>query len=391
MKILLVIDSFGSGGAQRQIVNLALGLHKSGHQVEFFIYFPQYQHFRSAIEQTGILIHECKKQHRFSLNVIRQLRRQLMKGNYDIALSFLDTPNFYLEIASVGLTKPIIVISERFVYPDGRLPWPMWFLQQFHRLADQITVNSHHQRERMIEEFPWMKQRIKTIYNGVDLTLFTPKTANITQSGSFQIRLLVVSSVLPRKNILNLIHALAIYRQHYGEPPLVHWAGAVQNSDESQSIYTEANQLLERLGLLSAWCWLGVRSDISALLHEYDALIHPSLYEGLPNAICEALAAGRPVLAANNGDNGRLLQNGQAGLLFDPKRPDDIAKQLHKFVQLTSESRQVMAAKARAIAERELAPSTYISNYEKLFLNLLSKSAVLRQHNQVWNSEKHVE
>ena len=46
MKILCVIDSLGSGGAQRQIVNLACGLKKKGHDVDVFVYFPEFSFFR---------------------------------------------------------------------------------------------------------------------------------------------------------------------------------------------------------------------------------------------------------------------------------------------------------------------------------------------------------
>jgi glycosyltransferase involved in cell wall biosynthesis len=47
------------------------------------------------------------------------------------------------------------------------------------------------------------------------------------------------------------------------------------------------------------WRWLGEREDIREILRSHHALVHPSLYAGLPNAVCEALASGRPALVSD--------------------------------------------------------------------------------------------
>ena len=58
------------------------------------------------------------------------------------------------------------------------------------------------------------------------------------------------------------------------------------------------NLIFSHPSLQSSWHWLGERSDIPKLLATTDALIHVSLYEGLPNAICEAFIASTPVIAS---------------------------------------------------------------------------------------------
>jgi len=371
MKLLFVIDSFASGGAQRQMVNLALGLHRRGHQVEFFIYYPYYRHFAQQIEDAHITIHKSTKQGRFSISVILGLRSLIASNNYDIVLSFLDTPNFYAEITSLGRTKPIVVVSERFMYLPGKLPLVKRLQQQFHRLADHITVNSYHQRERMEQEFIWMIGKISTIYNGIDLHTFSPGDL-LTQTSQDQ--LLAVGSIVPKKNIINLIRALDIYRAKYGTPPIINWAGKkIENAKPSINVHSEANQLLANLKLKENWHWLGERSDISRLLKHHNALIHPSFYEGLPNAVCEALASGRPVLASNVCDHPRLLQEGKLGFLFDPRNAEDIANTIHSFVTLNTIKRQEMGKQARSYAEQELSVEQNVSKYEDLFLSMLQK------------------
>ena len=158
MKLLFVIDCLGSGGAQRQLVNLAIGLVNNNHSIDFFVYYPQINPFRNILKINGIRIYSSEKRNKIGLNVIIKLRKIIKRGRYDGILSFLDTPNFYAEIATLGPKHIPLVVSERSVYPTGKLPIRLRCLHQFHRLANFITVNSNHQKERMLvqkRQFPF--------------------------------------------------------------------------------------------------------------------------------------------------------------------------------------------------------------------------------------------
>jgi glycosyltransferase involved in cell wall biosynthesis len=73
-------------------------------------------------------------------------------------------------------------------------------------------------------------------------------------------------------------------------------------------------------------------------MQRHDALIHPSLYEGLPNAVCEALAAGLPVLISNVCDHPLLVVEGERGFLFDPSDPLSIAMSIERAAALDADS-----------------------------------------------------
>jgi len=60
MRLLLVIDHLGLGGAQRQIVELACGLAARGHTVELFTYFPQHEFFLRRVLEEGIAVHSYR-------------------------------------------------------------------------------------------------------------------------------------------------------------------------------------------------------------------------------------------------------------------------------------------------------------------------------------------
>lgn len=368
MRLLFVIDSLGSGGAQRQLVALGLGLAQRGHAIEFFVYHPQHRHFAAPLEQCQIPIHSAAKVSRWSLGPVRALRQLVRTGGYDGLLAFLPTPSFYGEIAGLGLRRPPLVVSQRFTFTSGSLGFGGWLQQQAHRLADHITVNSHSQRERMERMFPWMRSKISTIYNGVDLALFRPPWQVVTHRGGLE--LLAIGSVLPGKNALGLIRALALNRARYGTSCIVRWAGKLGADAGAKAEFLAAERLLAEFGLRECWHWLGERADVPELLGSHDALIHPSLSEGLPNAICEALASGLPVLAGSVSDNERLVQDGVTGFVFDPTEPADIAASIRRLADLSETERARMRHAARSFAGHNLSLSRMVDSYEELLTQL---------------------
>ncbi len=390
MRLLFVIDNLGSGGAQRQMANLALELSRRRHRIELFVYYPGYNHFAGRLHDAGIPIHSRPKRGRFSVGPLRELCALVKRHPYDAVLAFLPTPSFYAEIAHLRVRRLPLVVSERFMYTSESLSPATWVLQQAHRLADHVAVNSHHQRERMERMFPWMRGKLTTIYNGVDLARFVPQwdagpqTHNSSALGSpsngqsGRLRLLVLSSVVPKKNAVGFVRGFARYRELYGDTCAVRWAGVVTSDTVSQKEFAEADRLLSNLGLHDQWEWLGERKDVPELLGACDALIHPSFYEGLPNAICEALACGKPVLASAVCDHPRLVQEGVTGFLFDPGSADDIAQAIHRCRLLSVEKRLQMGRQARAYAERELSLDGCARRYEELLSRLMARRREIR-------------
>jgi len=129
--------------------------------------------------------------------------------------------------------------------------------------------------------------------------------------------------------------------------------------------------MLAQHGLKDRWTWLGRCKDISALHESHDVLVHPSVREGLPNSICEALSSGLPVIAGRGADHELLLgAAGERGLLFQPSNPDDLARALARFAGLDAAERASIGARGRAFAEQELALDRCVARYEALIQEL---------------------
>lgn len=350
---------------------MALGLHDRSYQVEFFTYFPE-NHYQVKLDEAGIPVHTHQKKYRYSLSPIKALRSLIQNQDFDIVVSFLDTPNIYNEIACLGLLPIKTVVSERFMYPPGKLTTKFRLLQQFHRLADAITVNSHHQRVRMEREFPWMAKKLNTIYNGYDLDSFKPELIKSTRFE--KLSLLAISSVAYKKNSINLAKALVICLNNLDIEVTVDWVGVNFVAGEGNRPKEETDIFLANHGISHLWRWLGERTDIQKLLVNHDALIHPSFFEGLPNVVCEALACGKPVLVSDVCDHSLLVQEGVSGHLFNPESPEDIARAIHQFSCKTPQQQTEMGSAARKFAENNLSLNRYIHEYEELFGSLLEGS-----------------
>ena len=365
MKILCVVDHFGSGGAQRQMVNLACGLKEKGHSVEIFIYHPEHSFFRSKISLANIPIHEVNQGQGFSLYVLWSLALLLKRGSYTAVISFLNAPNIYVELASVIAKSTKVIVSERSSHLAETMGVQAFLRRALHCFANAVVANSNSHRNWLIR-YPWLRKRAKVIYNGYFL-----KVGEEQGDTQFpELNLLVVGRVGPEKNGLRLIEALEIFHRRNGYVPRINWAGKEDISPSGSGYCERLHVLLDKYPVVKAnWNWLGERKDIDELLQKHRALIHPSLYEGLPNAVCEALIAGCPILASNVCDHSILVKDREHGFLFDPLDPNSIANAIESLVSLTEAQWRLLSVNARNFAFKALSISRMVQSYEELIIN----------------------
>lgn len=378
MRVLCVIDHLGSGGAQRQMVELACGLKHRGHHVEMFVYFPQYQFLRSRVTACRIPVHEYRKGRGFSWGVVTALLAVIRHDDFDIVLSFLNTPNVYAEICKLIEPSTNLLVSERTSHHDDKSRLRAYVRRTCHRVSDHVVVNSASHERWLRKKFRWINGKVTSIYNGVDIECYASEP--LLPRISTDIHLLSIGRIGPEKNTVNLLRAWELFHRTHGWVPRLSWVGRLDMSRRGRRYVQEVDAILNRCPQVkSHWRWLGERNDIPALLREHHALIHPSLYEGLPNAVCEALASARPVLVSNVCDHGKLVSDGERGFLFDPLDPQSIADAVGKLAVLPARDWVRLSRNAREYAESTLAAERMVSEYEALFSFIVgSRSTVAR-------------
>lgn len=361
MRLLLFIDGLGSGGAQRQFVQLALGMARRGHEVTVAVYNNQ-DHFAAELTADDIDIVPLPKPSRFSLRPVFALARLCRERSVEVVIAFLRSPAFKAELARLLVPGLKVIAAERTVYPDPPLPLSLRAVQTFHWLATSVTVNSARQAEAIKREFPGLASRVVIIRNGIHLPAGVAAPSAEPETA---IRLLAISSLMPYKNSVRLADAVALLRDS-GLDVSVSWLGETFETIPGYGAYRETVERIRALGIEDRWRWLGVTRDVPGVLAAHDALVHPSVYEGTSNAVCEAMAAGLPVLAGTIADHREMLGETEAGILFDPLDAQSIADGIARFAGLGPAERAEMGARGRTVIQSRYSVEGMVSDYEAL-------------------------
>ena len=377
MRLLFVIDNLESGGAQRQLVTLAIQLVDSNHEVEFFVY-QERNHFKDLLDQAGIKIIKVKKTWKYSFKPIWKLRRCCQKNSYDAILAFLTTPNFYSIISQFFSIKKIpVIVSERSGVVAGTRSLKEKLVFKFYRFAKRIVCNSYHMRDYFIQNQKRNPDKVATIWNGLDLNKFQHKDI-AQQHNTYQFN--AVGNIRHSKQWMCLIEAMYILNEKYNLKIKVNYVGKDYKLSPVNDQYLEQmKQALSHWNLEDQWNWLGQQKNMPELYSNSMALIHPSVLEGLPNVVCESLACGRPVIASDMLDHPRLVQNKKTGYLFEPYSAASLADVIYELCRLDKDQLCEMSNNARKFAEKNLAVKTLANQYENLFAELIPKDKAVNQ------------
>ncbi|PMO67493.1 hypothetical protein BCT05_06870 [Vibrio breoganii] len=360
-KILFVIDTLGSGGAQKQITNLAIELHKMGKDVTVLSYHKN-DFFRGVLDAENIesTCIEKGKGILGSIRFIYSYRKYCLTNRFSHVVSFLDGPNFYSEIVRIlCFFKFKLVVSERFM-TVGKHTFSSIFLNYSHFFSSFITVNSHHQYQRMLKDFPWMKKKLRVIYNGYSYDEVEKRKVNRNRT-----KFLAVSSLASKKNPINTLYALGKLKNK-GYVFDFEWVGSYTTSAEGNLVYKKCKELVDKLDLDCCVQFTGETQDVKAKYIESTWLIHPSFYEGLPNVVCEALACGLPILASDVCDHPILVDTSGAGYMFDPHSIDSIALALENAINTDNSKYLSLSNSARKFYKENLTSRIYASKYIEL-------------------------
>ena len=127
---------------------------------------------------------------------------------------------------------------------------------------------------------------------------------------------------------------------------------------------------VEKNGLGGRVIFTGIRDDIPRLFGIFDIFVLPSLWEGQPITIMEAMASGRPIVATDVGGNSEILRLGELGLLVPAKNPDAITRAVDRLLGDQSMAED-LGNRARAHATAELNSASMTRRYEEVFISCL--------------------
>lgn len=310
-RLLVVIDGMEVGGSQRQIQHLLAGLDRQRWEPEL-VYFRRDSFLAETIRRSGVAVHHLPKQRRVDLRFLIAFARLLRRGDYAIVHAYSLTAELWSMLAR-GLSgrRPLLIASERSFNLDK--PAWHWLLKRLVLGRSAAVIANSRAGARSTAGRTGMPETMfATVANGVDLPAPMPPSerAAIRRAlGVPEARAmgLFVGRLVAVKNLPCLIQALATLPP--GQRPWIALAG-----DGPLRAFTQ--QLAAACGVAEDVCLLGERPDVTHLMQAADFLVLPSHFEGLSNALLEAMAAGCPVIASAVGGTPELIDDSCTGLLF---------------------------------------------------------------------------
>jgi glycosyltransferase involved in cell wall biosynthesis len=220
---------------------------------------------------------------------------------------------------------------------------------------------------------PWLQKKVVVIRNGVDFSRFTPQR---DRAPGRKFRFVCVGSVYRVKNPVRVVEAVRVLRDRGREGFVVDWCGRKgRGGDELPTAhYLGAERLRVEYGLQNVIRFRGETAHVEDAYAEADAILHPSIQEGFPNAVIEAMASGLPVVVSAVSDLPLIVESAANGFVCDPADAVSIADAMEAMMELETDERAAMGARSRELAIRWFGRSRFLDEYEALYRSLMSRN-----------------
>jgi len=358
--VLYIITELNTGGAQMALWRLLARLDRLRFSPTVACLYNGDKAVAQAIRALGIEVWDARMCHKGDVAALWRLYRRIYRLRPTILHASLFHANLPGRILGRLAGVPVVICSERTMAMESQ--WRYRLNRWTIGLVDRVTVVSVLVRDFCIAHIGLPPRKLVLIPNGVEL----PRAPLASRQ---EVRIEVglpldapvagaVSRLDPVKGVRFLIQALT----RLGG---VHLAIA---GDGPERAALEA--LAERLGVAGRVHWLGQRGDVQRLLLAFDLFVQPSLHEGLPNTVLEAMAAGLPVVATGVGGTPEAVVDGVTGLLVRPGDPEPLARAISRLLDDPA-ARQTMGQAGRERVVQHFTVERMVAQTETLYEQLL--------------------
>jgi len=373
MRILQLISSAGYYGAENVLVCLAESLRSAGHENVIGVFHNQHKPNTQVADRAQALslptlIIPCRS--RVDRGAVAAIREYVKNHDIDLIHTHGYKGNIYGILAARAARVPIIATCHN--WPASTLPLRLYsFLDRIVlRKANHIVAVSENVRERL-RRFAIPSRKITVIQNGVDTARFASARPVLRHELNLDGRTVigVVGRLSSEKGHKFLLRAAPRLIEEFPTVALV-FIGSGPEQPALESLTRELN-LQDRV------FFAGFRRDMLQVYASIDILVLPSLEEGLPLTVLEAMAAGLPILASRVGDIGKIIVSGVSGLLIEPGSTDGLYGAL---VQLLRDPalRDTLRANARATVNSSFSVQRMAAQYLELYASVLHSCRPLR-------------
>ena len=357
MKILQVITTLQTGGAEKIVVDLSLALMKMGHQVDVAVFCGGDTTFKRLLVESGCRVIELSQSKNvYSISHLFKLRK-LMR-NYDVIHTHNTSPQMYAAIGNVGLHHKLVTTEHS--TNNRRRDWK-WYRpidRWMYRQYNHVVCISEIAEEKLKEYLKRDSKTISTINNGVDVNKFSIASSLEELHDDMTFKVVMVAGFREAKDQDTLIKAISQLPENY-----VLWlvGDGVRRPD--------LEKLIAELHVTRRVRLFGLRSDIPNILKSADVVVMSSHWEGLSLSNIEGMSAGKPFIASDV--NGLREVTKGYGLLFPHEDADALAQELQRLHDDKEYYQQVADACYRRALQFDI--NKMVSAYNDVYRQLVAE------------------
>lgn len=362
MNIVYFIDHLRPDGTQTVLSQLVNGLAARGHrQTVFCLNDSGDDELIKRLRGVGADVRIVGKVALASGYGLLSMWRWLRKAQMDVAITLLFVSDVVGRVVAKAAGVPRIVSSIRTRNVDYS-SLQRWLVRATMGAAEAVIINSANVREFAINNEGARPNRIYFIPNGVCVDDYTKLNGQVPLRRELGLptaaRLIgSVGRLTWQKGFDVLLNAVSLLDRE-GFDLLISGVGEEDASLRALSV---------KLGVQKHVHFIGYRRDIPLLLSSLDLYVHPARFEGMPNAVVEAMAAACPIIATSVDGNCELLEDGIHGWVVPPEDPGALATAIAAALSDRDEARR------RGIAARQRVTDHFsldkmIAAWEKVLL-----------------------
>ena len=362
---LLVIETSGPGGAEKMLISLANSLDRSRFRPVVVLLKTGWLH--DQLKARGITTHIVPLSRTVDPGWVRRMRGLLQEENVAVMHAHEFYMNCYCALLSRLTGVPSVTTVHGKNYSSAK-----WYRRAAYRAAarhSRMIAVSEGIADFLADDVGVARERLTTIRNGIDHEAFAPK-AGVRAEIRAELQLTPEQPVIgclgnlyPVKGHTHLLDAAATVCKKYPDAMFL-FAGRGHLLESLQ-------RQTDRLGLTRNVRFLGFREDSTRLLMAMDIFAMPSLSEGLPLSILEAMAAEKAIVASAVGGIPEVLREGESGLLIPPGDPAALAGAVLRLLDDRQAARR-MGETARRQMVADFSLTTMTATYERLYESLMA-------------------
>jgi glycosyltransferase involved in cell wall biosynthesis len=363
-RLLYVITGLGWGGAESQVIDLARAFNARAWAVEVISLLDD-SHRKDDLERDGIRVQTLgMKRGLPDPRAIVRLSMLIRAFRPTIVHAHMVHANILTRLARLLAPIPVLITSAHNVNEGAS--WRMWAYRFTDRLTNLTTNVSSVAVERSVRRGAAPHGRIRCIPNGIDMTRFNAEP-DVRQRVRTDLDVgnrfvwLCVASLEPQKDHVNLLHALALLKDHSSRPLILAVGEGSLRAELSSMAKSAAPNMIR---------FLGARSDVCALMAAADAFVLASAWEGLPLVLLEASASCLPIVCTDVGGNHEIVLDAKTGYLVPPGRPAELADAMATVMGLTQQQRGALAQRAREQVTENFGLERVVGRWEAIYAGL---------------------